>query len=115
MSGVFSESSSSSYVVYSTAKIAVVDLAVSLAVELGSEGIRVNALVPGLMRTARVVATAKANGIGANDRDARASLARLGTLDDKVGAIQFFATDLSTCITGELVTVDSGVHQVSVL
>ncbi|MCS5716466.1 SDR family oxidoreductase [Herbiconiux sp. CPCC 205716] len=112
--GVFG-SRDGSYAIYVAAKAAVVSLTQSLAVELGPEGVRVNAVAPGLIRTGRVIATAKARGIGTSDQDEKVPLRRLGTPDDMVGAIEFFATDLSRYVTGELLSVDGGAHRVSAL
>lgn len=103
------------YAIYTAAKAAVYSFTKSLAVELGPDGIRVNAVAPGLIRTGRVIATAKERGIGTGDQDVKVPLRRLGTPDDMLGAIEFFATDLSQYVTGELLTVDGGMHQVSAM
>ncbi|MGW0038312.1 SDR family NAD(P)-dependent oxidoreductase [Gordonia sp. NPDC003376] len=113
--GIFSSPLGATYAVYTAAKAAVVDFTRSLAVELGPDGVRVNAVAPGIVRTARVVATATQRGIATADQNDRIPMRRLGTPADLVGPIEFFATDLSGYVTGELLTVDGGIHQVSAL
>lgn len=107
-------SQSGTYAIYSAAKAAVENYTKSLAAELGPAGVRVNAVAPGLIMTPRVVAAAKSRGIGTQDQASRIPLRRLGSVEDVVGAIEFLATDLSTYITGECLTVSGGLTTVSI-
>ncbi|WP_329445713.1 SDR family oxidoreductase [Streptomyces canus] len=113
--GVHGVAPNALYAVYIAAKAAVVDFTKSLAVELGPEGIRVNAVAPGLILTGRVLATAKQRNLGVSSQGDVIPMRRLGTPEDMLGAIEFFTTDLSSYVTGELLTVDGGAHRVSVV
>lgn len=90
---------------YSIAKAAVAQMTRVLAQELGPEGIRVNAVAPGVIGTARTMATPQAR------RDRTASftpLGRIGTPDDVGRAIAFLASPASDYITGQVLAIDGG-------
>ena len=78
-----------------------------LAVSLGSEGIRVNAVAPGTVRTPRTEQAWR------HDEDhfprllQGAALDRLTTPDEVAGAFLALATSL-TSVTGQVLSVDSG-------
>lgn len=79
-----------------------------LALEAGPLGIRVNCVSPGIVATARVMTTATERGIG-TEEDLRAiPLRRFATADDIAGAVEFFATDMSAYVTGQVLSVDGG-------
>lgn len=79
-----------------------------LALEAGPLGIRVNCVSPGVVATARVMATAVERGIG-TEEDLRAiPLRRFATADDIAGAVEFFATNMSAYVTGQVLSVDGG-------
>jgi NAD(P)-dependent dehydrogenase (short-subunit alcohol dehydrogenase family) len=91
---------------YSAAKAGVLGLARAMAREFGPEGIRVNALTPGL------IATDIIKGKLTDDKkDAIAQdipLGRLGRADDIAGAVVFLASDLSAYCTGITLDVNGG-------
>ncbi len=92
---------------YSAAKGAVTSLTRALAVELGPQAIRVNAICPGLVETP---ATRARGGFDAN-RDAyaaRAPLRRIGQPEDVAAAAAFLLSDDSSWITGQSLIVDGG-------
>lgn len=92
---------------YSAAKGAVISLTRALAVELGPDGIRVNALCPGLVETP---ATAGSPRFDENRRGygARAPLRRIGRPEDVAGAAAFLLGDDSRWLTGQALVVDGG-------
>ena len=94
--------------VYGAAKAAVAMLTRNLAAELGPHGIRVNAISPGIIMTARVAAQAAARGIGTNSQADSLPLRRLGTVEDCAGVLEFLATDLSQYVTGQVICADGG-------
>lgn len=90
---------------YGAAKAGVIGLTRSLAVGLGRDGVRVNAVIPGGMLT-------ESNNnltpeLLKSMRDARA-LPRDGLAQDLVGAVQFFASPAAGFITGQSLLVDGG-------
>lgn len=90
---------------YSVAKAAVAQLTRVYAQELGDTGIRVNAVAPGVIGTARTMSTAQ------HHRDRVASftpLRRIGTPDDVARAITFLASPAASFITGQVLAIDGG-------
>jgi len=97
---------------YGAAKAGVISLMRSMAVLLGSEGIRANAICPGGIDTPFSQAVIAASG-GNPDRVAarHASgipLGRLGQPADVAPAVVFLASDQSRYITGTCIPVDGG-------
>lgn len=95
---------------YTTAKAAVIHLTKSVALELGQQHIRVNAICPG------VVSTPLAHGPLDEERRAKFKarfgkhqpIGRVGDPDDIAQAALFLASDDSTFITGTAMVVDGG-------
>lgn len=85
------------YAVYSAMKAAVASLTMSLALELGPRGIRVNCIAPDVIPTP---------GIG--PVDVHTPLPVPGRPDDIAGAAVFLAGDLSRFVTGTTIHVDGG-------
>ncbi len=84
-----------------------------LAVDLGGEGIRVNALSPGPMRTLAGSAVGGARQVYRWNAE-HSPLRRNTQLDDVGGAGLYLLSDLSAAVTGEVVHVDSGYNIVGV-
>jgi len=98
---------------YGSAKAAVSHLTRDLAAELGRHGIRVNAIAPGLMATARVKAQAAERKL-AQDSDASfIPLQRLGTPEDIAGVVEFLAGDAAGYVTGQVLSVCGGMALVA--
>ncbi len=99
---------------YATAKWGIIGLTKSLAMELGPEGIRVNALCPGPVsgpRMDRVIA-AEAEKSGRSDAEIRegyasaTSLRRFVTAEEMAGLILYLTTPTGTAINGQALPVD---------
>ncbi len=93
---------------YTTSKHGVLGFTRALAAELGKDGVRVNAIGPGLIETP-LNAHVRAN----NPELVRVfvehtPLGRPGKPEDIVGPAVFLASDLSAYVTGSIVMVDGG-------
>jgi NAD(P)-dependent dehydrogenase (short-subunit alcohol dehydrogenase family) len=102
---------------YAAAKLGVIGLVRTLALELGPFGIRVNSICPGAVAGPRIDAVfenqARILGITADEARAQmtdsAPLRRLVTANEVVETCLFLASDASSGITGEDVNVTAGV------
>jgi NAD(P)-dependent dehydrogenase (short-subunit alcohol dehydrogenase family) len=100
--------------IYAAAKHGIVGLMRSLALELGPEGIRVNAVCPGIVDTPMVRATTGA--WGATDQvlesfRCAAPLRRAVTPDDIAASAAFLLSDDARNVTGTALLVDGGAHE----
>ncbi|MBK5947384.1 enoyl-ACP reductase [Rhodobacter veldkampii DSM 11550] len=97
------------YNVMGVAKAALESAVRYLANDLGPDGIRVNAVSPGPMKT---LAGAAIGGARKTFRhaEANAPLRHNATLEAVGGAAVFLCSDLGACTTGDIVMVDSGYH-----
>lgn len=92
---------------YGVSKAADIQLARSLAAELGGQGIRVNCLLPGLVKTD--FARALWERPGADDEARRGlPLQRLGEPEDIGPAAVFLASPASRWMTGQVLVIDGG-------
>ena len=102
---------------YCASKFGVIGLTQSLAREVGSAGIRVNAVCPGAvesqMNTDTMARDARRYGITVEDVEqkilARTALGRLVQPSDIGDSVVFLASDLSSCITAQSLAVTGGV------
>lgn len=102
-SSMVSEYGQPAGVAYPTSKYAVNGMTRSLARELAKDGIRVNAVAPGITRTDMVASLPKEMV----DRiSAGIPLGRVGEPEDIASAFLFLASDLASYITGEVLRVD---------
>ncbi|MEU8362462.1 glucose 1-dehydrogenase [Nonomuraea sp. NPDC048882] len=92
-------------VAYDASKGGVEGLTRSMALDLGPYGIRVNALVPGLIATRPAHFEPEARRL----RDETVPLGRGGVAEDLVGPAVFLAGDESAYVTGATLVVDGGV------
>ena len=90
---------------YAASKAGLIALTKSVAKELGSRNILVNAVAPGFIETEMTAAmTPEAReGLGK-----QIALERLGTPQDVAAAVAFLASDLATYMTGQVLVVDGG-------
>ncbi len=94
---------------YTAAKAAVNALVENAADELGSLGIRVNAVAPGLVET-ELSAALQNDGTVDGDYRQNMPLGRRGTVEDVAAAIRFLCGPESSWITGVVLSVDGGHH-----
>lgn len=92
---------------YGAAKAAVVSITQTLAVELGTTGVRVNALVPGWIAT-DLTEFLRADGSVEDSLLDRVPMKRWGTADEIAQAALFLASDASSFMTGQSLVVDGG-------
>jgi 3-oxoacyl-[acyl-carrier protein] reductase len=90
---------------YSAAKAGIVGLTKAAAKELAHHNVRVNAIQPGLIRTA--MTEAMPPEIFA-EREAAVPMKRAGEPAEVAGAVVFLASDLSSYVTGSVVEVGGG-------
>ncbi len=97
------------YNVMGVAKAALESTVRYLANDLGPEGIRVNAISPGPMKTLAGAAIGGARKTYKHT-DQNAPMRSNATLDAVGGAAVFLASDVGACTTGEILRVDGGFH-----
>lgn len=92
---------------YSASKAAVASLTKSLAVEWAQSGVNVNAIAPGVFRT-----QLNEHLLDGTERGQeflmRTPMGRFGKVEELAGAAVFLASDASSFVTGEIITVDGG-------
>jgi 3-oxoacyl-[acyl-carrier protein] reductase len=90
---------------YAASKAGLIALTKSVAKELGSRNILVNAVAPGFIETEMTAAMTR------EARDAlgqQIALERLGSVQDVAAMVAFLASDLASYITGQVFVVDGG-------
>jgi 3-oxoacyl-[acyl-carrier protein] reductase len=92
---------------YNASKGGVLQLTRTMAVELGAQGIRVNCLCPGFIRTPLNDAISDDAFVEAYERE-RIPLGRSGTPEDIAAAYAFLASDDASFIHGEALVIDGG-------
>jgi 3-oxoacyl-[acyl-carrier protein] reductase len=97
------------HVHYSAAKSGVIGLVRGLAVELARDGLRVNAVAPGYIRTAQALSEQHSLGeAGLAAAPAFIPLGRVGMPEDIADVIVFLASEAARYVTGQCITVDGG-------
>ena len=90
---------------YSAAKAGLIGLTKSVAKELGSRGIRVNAVAPGFIETDMTDAMPES---AKEAIKGQITMGRIGTPDDIAGVVAFLASDAAAYVTGQTIAVDGG-------
>jgi NAD(P)-dependent dehydrogenase (short-subunit alcohol dehydrogenase family) len=92
---------------YCASKAAVASLTKSLAIEWAPYGVCVNAIAPGVFRTALNEKLLDETGRG-QEFLFRTPMKRFGKVEELVGAAVFLASDAASFVTGEVLVVDGG-------
>ena len=97
------------HVHYSSAKAGVVGLVRGLANELARDGIKVNGVAPGYIRTAQLLSEEHSLGKeGAEKAGSFIPMGRIGEPDDIADVIVFLASHEARYLTGQVISVDGG-------
>ena len=97
------------HVQYSAAKAGIVGLVRGLAVELARDGIKVNGIAPGYIRTAQALSEEHSLGPEGLEKAAKfIPMGRIGEPEDIADVILFLASDAARYLTGQIVVVDGG-------
>jgi NAD(P)-dependent dehydrogenase (short-subunit alcohol dehydrogenase family) len=92
---------------YAASKAAVQALTACMAQEVGRHGIRVNAICPGVIDTARMDDLGRGEGWNTLIRD-RVPLGRAGTGEDVAHQVVYLCSDQGAWVTGQSYTIDGG-------
>jgi len=92
---------------YSASKAAVASLTKSLAIEWAKHGVNVNAIAPGVFKTAlnRDLLESTMRG---KEFQTRTPMGRFGQVEELAGAAIFLSSDAASYVTGEVLVVDGG-------
>ena len=92
---------------YSAAKAGLMSLVKTLALEYGMEGIRFNAVAPGIILTPEIARISTPEDRAVQEK--LVPLRRMGRPEDVAKAILFLVSDLGGYVTGQTLSVDGGV------
>ena len=92
---------------YAASKAGLIALAKSVAQEMGSRGIRANAIAPGFIETAMTAALPEEVR---KDWEQKIPLRRGGSVDDIANVATFLASDMASYVTGQVIQVDGGMN-----
>ena len=93
--------------VYAATKAGIVQMVRALAAELGSKGVRVNAIAPGVVETP-LTGPIKERPDWYSAYAAKSVFGRWASADEMVGPVVYLASDASSYVTGSVLFVDGG-------
>jgi 3-oxoacyl-[acyl-carrier protein] reductase len=93
---------------YAISKHGVVGLTKALAAEWGSRGVRVNALIPGFVRTPMTDAAVQRGLLQLSAIEARTPVGRRAGPEEMVGPVLFLLSDAASFVTGDCLVADGG-------
>jgi len=108
VTSVMTESGQPGQIHYSASKAAIIGLTRSLAREIGADGVRINSVMPGAIRTEHEISLAPDSKPVDDLILPLQSLKRRGLAIDLAGAFVFLASDDAAFITGQVINVDGG-------
>lgn len=108
MSSVIGEMGNAGQSSYAASKAGVIGFTKSVAKELGSRNIRCNAIAPGFVETD--MTSYLKDGNGAEKYKEAIPLGRFGTVEDIANTALFLASDMSSYITGQVMSVCGGLN-----
>ncbi|MBE5885008.1 MAG: SDR family oxidoreductase [Lachnospiraceae bacterium] len=94
-------------VTYGASKAALLGAMRSMALELGTSGIRVNAVCPGVIKTPM---TEKLSQEVIESKEKMMEIPRLGEANEVADVFMYLMSDLSTHISGQTIRVDGGIR-----
>ena len=92
---------------YAASKAGVAGLTRALAIEWGARGVNVNAIAPGVFRTALNQQLLDGTERG-RELKMRTPLKRFGNVEELVGAAVFLSSEAASFVNGEILVVDGG-------
>ncbi len=92
---------------YAASKAGLIALAKSIAQEVGSRGIRANAIAPGFIETAMTAALPEEVR---KEWSLKIPLRRAGQVEDIANVATFLASDMSSYVSGQVIQVDGGMN-----
>lgn len=93
---------------YAASKAGIIGFTKSVAKELGSRNVRCNAIAPGFVETD--MTSYLKDGEQADKYKAGIPLGRFGTTEDIANVCLFLASELSSYVTGQVISVDGGLY-----
>jgi 3-oxoacyl-[acyl-carrier protein] reductase len=108
MSSVIGEMGNAGQSSYAASKAGVIGFTKSIAKELGSRNIRCNAIAPGFVETD--MTSYLKEGEGADKYRAGIPLGRFGTADDVANVTLFLASEMSSYVTGQVISACGGLN-----
>lgn len=107
MTSVVAESGNAGQACYSASKAGIVGLTKSLARELGSRNIVVNAVAPGFIETDMTMSVTEEMRVKVIEE---IPLGRVGTPEDVAGVVAFLVSGAADYITGQVIRVNGGIY-----
>lgn len=107
MSSIVGEDGNGGQTAYAASKAGLTGFTKSLAKEVASRNIRVNAVAPGFIETDMTGELSKNDKLGITGKIA---LKRLGKPEDVANLVLFLLSDEASYITGDIIRIDGGLH-----